>query len=266
MRAKQGDSNLPVWDKTKGDKKMETKKLIKKFGIDLIVIDGEDKIRCSLNVSNMTDNDKTEIISKKAAIIQELKEEKQQEEDAQDPRKGPIEMSMYFGDWYYFNSFFRDSEVLRIQGDHFQNEAVRQLLENRVDPKQYLGRALEKYFGLKLGKTSIDADLKIETKKYNDIRGNGEYISYIIFPDFETFESYIVKALVKALQKDIEKIREKNDRINEIKEKAIKTGKRQLLNQYNDECNDPSEECNYDIIYEYILPNGEIETKRNHTW
>jgi hypothetical protein len=53
---------------------------------------------------------------------------------------------------------------------------------------------------------------------------------------------------------------------NTIFIKAKQTGERQFLGRYNELCNDVTEDCNLDHIYIYVLPSGEFEEIRIHTW
>lgn len=52
----------------------------------------------------------------------------------------------------------------------------------------------------------------------------------------------------------------------EIEEKARVTGERQVLSKRNVKCNNTKEECNFDIITEYVLPNSEVVEEREHTY
>jgi Na+-translocating ferredoxin:NAD+ oxidoreductase RnfG subunit len=47
---------------------------------------------------------------------------------------------------------------------------------------------------------------------------------------------------------------------------AKQTKERQFLEQYSEECNDPTEECDIDNVYVYALPSGNIEKIRIHTF
>ena len=51
-----------------------------------------------------------------------------------------------------------------------------------------------------------------------------------------------------------------------IFDKAKETGKKQLLKKWSEPCNDPNEECDVDMIYEYAMPNGTVKGERQHTW
>ena len=56
------------------------------------------------------------------------------------------------------------------------------------------------------------------------------------------------------------------ERINEAKKEARKTGENVKVNSYTVPCNDSNEECNTDIITVYMTPSGKTEEVRNHTW
>jgi hypothetical protein len=58
----------------------------------------------------------------------------------------------------------------------------------------------------------------------------------------------------------------KEKAFNEAAAKAKETGKPQELNRWMDDCDDPSEECSFDTVIKYVLPNGETEIKRYHNW
>ena len=49
-------------------------------------------------------------------------------------------------------------------------------------------------------------------------------------------------------------------------DEAKRTGKPVLLHEFADECDDPKEECNTDIVTVYAMPDGSTQTKRVHTW
>jgi len=51
-----------------------------------------------------------------------------------------------------------------------------------------------------------------------------------------------------------------------IFEAAAKTGIKQLLRQWSEECNDPREDCSMDMVYEYAMPDGTTRRERIHTW
>lgn len=47
---------------------------------------------------------------------------------------------------------------------------------------------------------------------------------------------------------------------------AKNTGKPVLLRKWTDECCDPGEECNLDLVTQYAMPDGTTKTERQHTW
>ena len=62
-----------------------------------------------------------------------------------------------------------------------------------------------------------------------------------------------------------EKVRRKK-RKKEIIKKAKETGKKQFLHSYREDCNDPSAQCDIDLVNVYINKDGEKEEKRMHTY
>jgi hypothetical protein len=44
------------------------------------------------------------------------------------------------------------------------------------------------------------------------------------------------------------------------------TGKPAVLNTYLVDCNDPREDCSMDVVTVYVIPDGTIQSKRQHTW
>jgi membrane-associated HD superfamily phosphohydrolase len=49
-------------------------------------------------------------------------------------------------------------------------------------------------------------------------------------------------------------------------QQAKETGEPVEIHRYTADCNDPSEECNLDIVTIYAMPDGSTKTVRNHTW
>ncbi len=73
----------------------------------------------------------------------------------------------------------------------------------------------------------------------------------------------------EALNKEQGKEEEKAEREEEklaIFEKARKTGEKQLLYTTGGPCQDHAEECDWDIVKVYALPDGKRETVYQHTW
>lgn len=51
-----------------------------------------------------------------------------------------------------------------------------------------------------------------------------------------------------------------------IYEAARSTGDPQILDSRMSECDDPREECSYDHVTVYAMPDGTTQTERQHTW
>jgi len=107
----------------------------------------------------------------------------------------------------------------------------------------------------------------IRERKVDGTLGHGE--SNIRF--ITELEKKNILAEIKALEEKKEtetKIatEKRAEKINVIFEKAKTTGKKQEIERFTEECNDPDEECNVDICVKYALPNGKIDVTRNHTW
>lgn len=47
---------------------------------------------------------------------------------------------------------------------------------------------------------------------------------------------------------------------------AKRTGKPVLLERWQEECDDPYEQCDIDDVYEYAMPDGTTKTIREHNW
>lgn len=59
---------------------------------------------------------------------------------------------------------------------------------------------------------------------------------------------------------------EATEKRNAIFTLAKKTGSKQLLMSWPEDCNDPKEACSLDMVYEYAMPDGSVKTERTHTW
>lgn len=59
---------------------------------------------------------------------------------------------------------------------------------------------------------------------------------------------------------------EERRRVEPFIARARETGARVEVRRYSTGCNDRREECSLDIVTEWALPDGTIETARMHTW
>lgn len=90
-------------------------------------------------------------------------------------------------------------------------------------------------------------------------------------PGYGIIPNHIIRAKITdiILRKTAEENKEKQEeqsRINNLFEIARKTGEKQLINKWLEDCNDPREECNTDICCEWAMPDGTRQYTRNHTW
>jgi len=224
-----------------------------------------------------------EIKKLKPQLIEELKKIQQEKKIQGDPRIGSLSLSYYFVDWYHVNSIFKTEEFGGNQPDWCNNENIFSNTElNKITADYWfqkekegkgfvnsnkIVKKLANFFGCKENTKKEDIqekypELEIIMREYDDMRGKGEYVSEIIFPDFETFEKYV--AIV--FQSAIEKTKKYAEKIAAIFEKAKETGEKQLITSYSVECDDEKEECNFDLIYEYAMPDGSKIIDRIHTY
>lgn len=90
-------------------------------------------------------------------------------------------------------------------------------------------------------------------------------------PGYGIIPNHIIRAKITdiILRKTAEENKEKQEeqsRINNLFEIARKTGEKQLISKWLENCNDPKEECNTDICCKWAMPDGTITYTRNHTW
>lgn len=76
-----------------------------------------------------------------------------------------------------------------------------------------------------------------------------------------------IKALrIKEKNAKILKVKKADEKRQLIFKKSKDTNTKQLITSYTCDCTDPKEDCSTDIVYEYAMPDGTIDTVRNHTW
>ncbi|MFW9879549.1 MAG: hypothetical protein ACFFG0_41265 [Candidatus Thorarchaeota archaeon] len=145
----------------------------------------------------------------------------------------------------------------------------------------------ERYAYVKKYVREIDRNSNIEKKlafnifdltKYPDRKtfedtGNGIIISLTkqkFFSILNKFEKDVKKLkeserIRKEKEKKKKKLEEKK-RIQTLIEKARETGKKQIVNQFSIPCRDPNEECNIDLVIEFIDGKGKKSKDIIHTW
>jgi hypothetical protein len=124
----------------------------------------------------------------------------------------------------------------------------------------------EKKFRIEIPKNIDKTEILEEAVKECGIEGYcydiHEYIERSI-PDEEK-NGYM--ALKDILKNKLKKQKERQEKRNAIFTKAKETGEKQEIRHYVMDCNDPKEECNTDVVYEYAMPDGTITKNRIHTY
>lgn len=113
-------------------------------------------------------------------------------------------------------------------------------------------------------------DLNAFGKRYGAERIEATFTTYGGY-SFNTEQFEIIRSeMKKAIERKNKIIEEEKVRMEkkktEIFDKAAKTGERQILCRWTDDCNDPWEECDTDIMITYAMADGSEVTERNHTW
>jgi hydroxymethylpyrimidine pyrophosphatase-like HAD family hydrolase len=88
---------------------------------------------------------------------------------------------------------------------------------------------------------------------------------YGIIPN-SIIKTKITDIILKETEKENREKQDEENRINNLFELAKQIGERQLINKWSEPCNDPKEECNLDICYLWIMPDGSKKQTRSHTW
>lgn len=118
-----------------------------------------------------------------------------------------------------------------------------------------------------LSNKKIATKVEKEIEKYQTDCDMGDYSITTSFRisviDFEN----IVNEVSETDNKEKSKILEAEEkRINDLFLKAKETNEPQIIKQWSEECNNPSEDCDVDNIIVYAMPDGTKQTKRYHTW
>jgi hypothetical protein len=253
--------------------KIKLRQMIKQYGLYLR---SDENIGVRYRPKNLD-----ELRKFKPQLVEELKKIKEEERIMNDPREGKLTLSYYYGDYYRALTLFKTEECggnqpewgnyPNVFSDHDLNKITgcwcEEPQKGYADPDR-ITKKLAELFNCTLGtkKEQIEKrfpDLTVKMKSYDDLRGEGEYVSEIIFPDFATFEKYVAFVFSENLKK--RKVNEKKEK--EIFAKAKETGKKQILCEYTIDCTDPKEEdCTFDTVTEYAMPDGTKKSSISHNW
>jgi len=79
-------------------------------------------------------------------------------------------------------------------------------------------------------------------------------------------KALVIPILEAKFNKEREQAKRKSTERNDKFTEAKRTGKRVLINQWSEDCNDPREECDIDNVYIYAMPDGTTKKVRSHSW
>lgn len=102
-------------------------------------------------------------------------------------------------------------------------------------------------------------------EEYRNAVKNKTAKGYGIIPN-NIIKEKIEKIILSKIEQKNKANKEKQDKLNAAFELARKTGERQLINKWTENCNNPKEECNLDVCEEYAMPDGTLKVFRSHTW
>lgn len=68
------------------------------------------------------------------------------------------------------------------------------------------------------------------------------------------------------IEEIVERVKAENEKIKAIFDKAKKTGEKQLIFRWWDDCDEPDEQCDLDLVHLYAMPDGSEKIERQHTW
>lgn len=109
-------------------------------------------------------------------------------------------------------------------------------------------------------KWNIEDNGIYEFKEENAFKHEVEYFKYNA--ELNVKEPLTYAKVLKMFVTDIKD----TDEYKEAFEKAKMTGEKQLVSSRMEPCNNPAEECNWDFVDRYVLPSGEINIVRRHTY
>jgi hypothetical protein len=164
-------------------------------------------------------------------------------------------------------------QELKLQKESIVNELVKDIVSGKGRIKFSLIGCDYKYFSPNINTRSTDIikidEYDVMNKAITELLGesaNWECLQHSrIVKEHEGTEDFEL-TLVEVLEKRINVKKEKEEKLNLLFNKAKETGEKQEITHYTTECNNPIEECNIDIVYEYAMPDGTRKIERIHTY
>ncbi|MED4914316.1 hypothetical protein [Parageobacillus thermoglucosidasius] len=102
-------------------------------------------------------------------------------------------------------------------------------------------------------------------RKADDVDFGDYSITHYYDITIEELKQLVAKAEEVVKQKEKQKEAEKAELQAKFDE-AKRTGQKVEIRRWTDDCNDPKEECDLDIVIEYAMPDGSVKVERHHTW
>ena len=249
---------------------MKVKDVVDKFSFLIIEQDGQQALR---TFKKVTPQEAAYIKANKQEIIDEIlrqkaereateaKRERQREEERQRLiDSGEAKLALV-----YYGSYLLNAQIAYVVK---MNEEEKSGYADWC--RDYMHKMVRNvYEGADEGKSirkAVDA-LKLEFGESDGILpGIESSIYYITNEQYNQIKNWIdqEESRIKSLAK--EKAKREEERRQAIFAKAKETGKKQVLNEWAEDCSDPREECNTDIITVWAMPDGSTKTIRTHTW
>lgn len=245
--------------------------LQKRYLFTIAIRDDEKGLMPSFHASELKKNTKliSEIKENKQLIIawienRDKKRQQEKEKETEEKKKKDAEKVQTLKKQgkliHYFLRSNGDYTYEAILGTGYHDPESAQNYKEEYRQDVLFGNSATEYHNLK---HIQEEDIKTTIRKF----GIGME-DYYILPE-EEYKRLIKKEKEteeQRLNEQKEKNQKEKERIDNIFKKAKISGKRQLLEKFVTECDNPKEECNTDIICKYAMPDGSTTTTINHTW
>lgn len=164
-------------------------------------------------------------------------------------------------------------EELKAEKETIINNLVKDIVSGKEKIKFTLIGCDYKYFSPDLNSRSTDLikidEYEVMNKAITELLGevaNWDYLEKAnIVKNHNGTENFSL-TLAEVLEKRITVKKEKEEKLNNLFAIAKETGEKQEIGHYTTACNNPKEECDIDIVYEYAMPDGTVKTERTHTY
>lgn len=140
-----------------------------------------------------------------------------------------------------------------------------------VDDIKYADELDEFKEGADLIKETMKTDdvEKVLSRKHDEVDIGDYSITYTYNMTYGEFRKLFKTAEQKKAeieQRKQEREKQKQKEIDEKFKQARETGEKVELERWSTECDDPSADCDIDIVIKYAMPDGSTKTERYHTY